>query len=307
MKSGLTYIDLPFVDPQSANPITSGIFATLTDAYHEQVRDLIFAVPVEDWAENFYQIDDAYNLYGAVFGFTASVGYKGEVYFLTDASVWNGERLIPDGAATNNAFSVSFNGRLFPGFSVNAVGSTAKVTALPDYTADAVTFTPTKHMDVFLPPALMPVRLVAVHTRTVPPLPAPTVETNDTLDKLRFVYPRELIHDEGVSIYGQYLTGAPNWKSDGTGNTTYANIWGITDYWKGRHGVRAGRFAASTWSVLAPANYATAAMYPAPPSLPPDPTTYSLEGEFTVETPRNGTLLAVIKQGSNIYYIWQDV
>ena len=306
--SGDTYIDLPYLDPHAGDTIlhtTSaapplGLFDSLSSSHYDNITTQIFAYGLPDWKSTFFQIDDTYQYYE-----TARITYKGTIYTLDDPTVWNGQRLLPNGAATDNSFIVSIgSGRFFTDLDVSAV----KITTVFDYSASSASFTPSKNMDVFLVPNLMRGFLEASHDYVLPIADY----TLDALDYLRFIYPRGVFRDSGLDIYGYDLTfNAFSW-SNGDDVSVYTPVYNVTSYWKTNFSYRALRgvhdtFLGDTITALDPANYADASDFPAPPSLPNYPTGGgTLLADFVSEDPISGALLAVILKGGVYYYCWQN-
>jgi hypothetical protein len=326
MLDGAEYVNLPFVDFHSTEDIDdtaeiAGV-ATLTIDLFDDLNELIFAVTQEDWPTTFKQLDDTYiDNYGTTFGSSMFVTYKGTGYFLSSSTAWNGEIFRPNGAVTNDSFLFQANSRLFTSFSLNGVGSSSyKVTIENNYAADEVVFVPSNSMDVFLVPSFIDAIIQHVHDHTPHPLFPELVSYGETdaLDNLRFVYPREVLFDESVEVYGEYLTGwnwsrAPIPEPNDTA-AAYEDAYRMETYWKTFGGLRAGRevFVLGENPPSPPfpipvANFQAEADFPAPPGRPPGVLGEAASGFINVTGTMNGALLAIIKQGASYYYVWRDV
>lgn len=298
--------NLPFVDPDAEESIEGGL-ATLTLAYYDQIQSLIFAVDQSEWKTAFKQIDDTYRDYGTNFGhpsFPFAISYKGTGYTMDQPEVFDGTTFRPNGAESSDEFRVITNTHVFHQIRANVIGGN-RITAVLDYAADEVAFTPSKSMDVFVVPALIDATLSSVHGVVLDLGDIVIYFISDSLDALRFIYPRD-------STYN-YLEGDILWDRSIEANSDLAHYqaaWEVTEYWKANYGLRAGREIydnpTTTFEELDPADYANGTLYPEPPTMPPLESTETLRAEFNPTTPLAGALVGIIKKGSEYYYFWQN-
>jgi hypothetical protein len=305
---GSSYINLPYVDPNISNPVPwPYVSPTLAD--YDQIRSLVFAVPEDEWKTTFKQIDSTYgSQYGSVLGHPILVIYRGTTYLLNDTTVFDGDKLTPNGATPTEQFRVSINTALSRGFTINGPGQVPKVTSELDYSADAVSFTPSRKMDVFLMPALVQVSLFAIYNYSG------SGYTEDFLNYLNVIYPRDIFTELDLDIAELEAVGF-SWywlQINPPPIPAYEIAYKKTAFWRDNHGLRAMRDSYTgsgghSYASIATNNYAPFSSYPAPPSYPiNDGSVISLDGIIgnIVEMP--GVLLAVIKKGNSTYYVWQD-
>lgn len=303
---GAKYITLPYTDPNSGNSISNdGVvvpgwvnFDALTTAHYDPLHESILDYPTDTWKAVFHQIDDTYFTYE-----TPNVIYRGTLYSLSDPDVWNGDRFLPNGPTPDDSFSVGADQRFFYGFDL---GINTKITNDPTYGSSPVAFVPSKNMDVFLAPNLNKAGLEVTHTYIMPIADF----TNDALDYLRVIHPREVIFDDSLPIYQYDLEGiAFTYSTSGGTLAEYEAVYNFTQYWKENYGYRALRgvrdtFLGDTITDLDPALYAVGATFPAPPSTPPS--TATMSAQLLTESALNGNLIAVILKGGIYYYVWAD-
>jgi len=191
---------------------------------------------------------------------------------------------------------------------------TYKITALPDFAASSVAFTPTKRMDVFLVPALI---LPYAEDGYINALGNIFAETAGFFYTTIF---RPSIFDSGDAHYRAFhppLGSSPE------------TLWEIFYYWilylKSQSNAKAGRLTINVpdfWTVISMASVATTLPFPAPPARP---RTNPPDGGGVVPRYDNGTtglgpyvisfgvqaaedvagsLVAVVQKGNQKYYFW---
>lgn len=304
--NGDQYVNLPFVDPHSGEPILTSaleypLFDTLTSAYYSQLATLVQEVPVAEWKANYKRVDSVYTDVEPLI-----MIYRGVTYNTDSTSAWDGETFRPNEPPTDDAFFL-FSNRKFEVFNLNSVGTTFKATTEPDYSADTATFVPSANMDVFLMPNLHNISLNLRHTNI-----GVGTQTRDYLNVLRYIYPRdEVLHDPTHPIYGFTLDSVRWTRSfpDEDDLEEYEVVHPITRFWQSVDNARALRAVVvaevPTFSALSVNAYADAGKYPDPPSMPGDADTIEMGYSRSANFALAGSLVAVIKKGGVYYYVWQ--
>jgi hypothetical protein len=311
IRDGLNYITTEWIDDLASTPITGNVIdgsynnlsATLTLAHYTDRDDVIFNVPVEQWADNYKQIDDT--LTGTV---NMSVYYYDDFYTLAgESAVWTGGKFAPtndpDPLATTH-LGIDFGG-LTDTYTVLSSSGSTKVTATRDYAAAGVSLTLTKNFDVFLMPMINFIGADVSYT-------ASGDTHNELLNYFMGLNPREQKFDAGHPYYG--ATFSSNWSIGGT-LAQYTGVWNYINFLKSQFPYRAiARDRISSvysFSALSVSAFMNPATFPTPPSMPATGGYSAMQlaaqiSAYASQTPPVGRLLAVIKQAGQYYYIWKN-
>lgn len=318
IKSGEEYINLPYTDTLSALPVTWNTDNTRNNSraytpmgladYQASLYDTIFDVPVEEWTENYKQIDETMTQYK-----TLNVIFNAVGYTLTTASAnWSNGVFRPD------SFGAGLIAIDWEDLAIASLGNSTpgalKVTAEYDYSASEVAFTFGRNCDIFIVPAVYDLR--AYVTINLPT--SPVTGHQELLNELTGIGPREAFFDPSHEYFERVegFNTIQSWGLGGSG-ADYTTVHDLVRYWQEYEPHRARQAARSgptlspiyTDAPLAVADFAPIAQWPDPP-FSPDTTgyvTYALTVFSTQHAgAETGRLLAVVKQSGQYYYIWAN-
>ena len=113
---GLVYAEIPFTDPNIADPVTFNANAASpfgakadTSAHYDLIQTEVFTVAQSEWKNSYRQVDDDYTDNAGVSAGQFSITYKGQSYTLsaaTSADVWSEGVFTPDQSPVNENFTI---------------------------------------------------------------------------------------------------------------------------------------------------------------------------------------------------------
>lgn len=176
-------------------------------------------------------------------------------------------------------FDMSGDNAIFP-FTLSPYADAGfKITSVRDYSASAVSFTPSVKMDIAIAPALS--------------------EMNASVN-----YPSGTPGTSLVDIMGGVVSTIPRNLAPVATGFAYADTYDKWRMMRGLPDIRARRNDISdVWSDISPASFAPPAYFPAPPATP-DPGSTSAVGQIIDVADQSGELRMIIKQNGQFFYFW---
>jgi hypothetical protein len=306
IKSGSEYITLPYVDPQGnddfggqpAEGVYTGVDGSLGADNFADRDALIFAVPQSEWTRNFKQITDTEtSVYNG-----PTVVYKGTSYFLfNESAFWTGGRFKPNVEPVGSTVTFTLPASAWWGSSFP--NANHKITATHDYSAPAVTMELGTNFDVFMFPWMFFMSSLTQHN------PSFGVRIWNLLTYSFAIAPRDVLMNPSNPYYDwRALVGSGAGWGPSSPISDYEDWYYTTamiqEYFPYRANQATGLAGVYTHSATSPNNFLTG--YSSSP--PADPTLTSLNAGMAATFPAfTGWLIAVIKQGSDYYYIWWNV
>lgn len=288
---GEPYFDLPFSSlPTLENNFASPVRAVNRDDYEARDSFLFDFTPPEDYAATFSQI---IKTQGTIYDLRVSNGVT--TFILNSSSdKWNDQNLIVLDASffSQSVFEIICPNQFFHSFKLKGTGRN-KITTVFDFNADDfTTFIPTKTMTIYLLPEL--IFSVGQAINGTP---------NYRLNYFYTIFNRAMFFNLMDDFYGYEINGT--WTGNPSDSTNYLKAWQATLVQKAKTSARAfnNSFANPNIVNMNLSDYPPA-YYTTPPAVPSG-------GGFLTAVMANATpvpneaLLAIIKQGSQYYYIWK--